>query len=162
MERAEFQAVLAVLAQTPANLAHIVEGIPEVLVHEKLSADEFSVTEHVCHLRDIESDGYEERFKRILNEDHPQLPDIDGGRLAFERNYNQQDIHHALNEFSKARTRNLVLLQNQKQDQLAREGDLQGVGRVKLSDLIVMLCEHDAAHLDKLQALQNRLCRQSQ
>ena len=162
MQLAEFQAVLAVLAQTPSKLAHIVEGIPKVLVHEKLSADEFSATEHVCHLRDIESDGYEERFKRILNEDHPQLPDIDGGRLAFERNYSQQDIHHALNQFSKTRSRNLVLLQKQKQDHLEREGELEGVGRVKLFDLIVMLREHDEAHLDELQALQNRLCRQSQ
>ena len=38
--------------------------------------------EHVCHLRDIEVEGYAPRLKRILSEDGPFLPDIDGRRLA--------------------------------------------------------------------------------
>jgi hypothetical protein len=162
MKLLEFWEFLAQLKQTPVRLAQIIGGIPEALVHEKPSPDEFSATEHICHLRDIESEGYSERFQRILQEDLPTLADIDGGRLAFERNYNHQNLREALNAFSETRSKNLKLLKAQNLDQLKRVGELQGVGRVTIRDLILMLREHDEAHLDELEALKNQLYRRSQ
>jgi hypothetical protein len=56
------------------------EGIPS----ERLTA-----IEQVCHVRDIEIDGYHMRFRRTLTEDRPVLPDIAGESLAEERQYSQ-------------------------------------------------------------------------
>jgi hypothetical protein len=62
-----------------------------------------SPLETICHLRDIEAEGYTTRINRILIETNPVLGDIDGGRLAVERNYNDQDPDLALHEFTIAR-----------------------------------------------------------
>src|SRR5262245_55170953 len=76
--------------------AEFVEGmVAELSTNEltwKPSATEFSALEHVYHLLDIEREGYQERIRRLLEEDAPSLPDIDGDRLAQERKYNEQDL----------------------------------------------------------------------
>src|SRR5262245_8122269 len=49
--------------------------------------DAFSLHEQVWHLRDIEVDGYARRFRAVATQDDPFLPDLDGARLAIERDY---------------------------------------------------------------------------
>ncbi len=71
---------------------------------------QFLPPSHVCHLRDIEQEGYRERIKRILNETDPVLADIDGARLALERNYNQQNFAEALATFADTRRGNVAQL----------------------------------------------------
>jgi hypothetical protein len=158
MNLTEFRTNLEILGQTGQKLATLLDHISHSSAQVKHSADEFSATEHVCHLRDIEVEGYAFRIQRIINEDHPQLPDIDGGRLAFERNYNQQDIRAALASFETARRNNLETLMTLDSTQLERVGELEGLGTIKLGDLVSMLREHDEAHLEELQAWRRRLC----
>ena len=45
----------------------------------------FSILENICHLRDIEIEGYGVRLRRLRAEAHPTLPDINGDQLALER-----------------------------------------------------------------------------
>jgi hypothetical protein len=77
------------LAQTPAGISRLLSDIPAPGMTIKRAPDEFSVVEHVCHMRDIEIEGYGVRVQRILKQENPFLPDIDGSRLAIERDYNQ-------------------------------------------------------------------------
>src|SRR5262245_27024541 len=87
--------------------------------------ERFSILENVCHLRDIETEGYAVRIQRILTEESPTLHDIDGARLAIERQYNTTDMETALNEFLTARISNLRILQNLSNEKLERGGNLE-------------------------------------
>ncbi|MGH9908995.1 MAG: DinB family protein, partial [Pyrinomonadaceae bacterium] len=118
--------------------------------------DEFSALENICHLRDIETEGYEVRIVRMLEESNPSLRDIDGSRLAIERDYNNQDPQSALQDFADARHRNIQRLKNLSLEQLELEGTLEGVGRVTLGRLIEMMSEHDEGHLLELNIIQRR------
>ena len=141
------------LANTPKLVAQLIDGVPKDFLNVRDSSQEFSIVENVCHLRDIEIEGYTSRIARILEEDHPALADIDGGRLAVERNYNSQNISEALRLFATARQKSVALLTSLSPDQLAREGTLEGVGTVTINRLPTMMREHDAVHLAELTRL---------
>jgi len=91
MLRTEWKACLQALAHTPEKLVQLTNGLTDAEVHWK-DAGAFSVLENICHLRDIEIEGYSARLNRILIETHPFLPEIDGGSLATVRDYNTQDL----------------------------------------------------------------------
>lgn len=153
MSSAELNELALVLAATPERIQSMLHNLSDEQLRQRTAAGEFSMVESVCHLRDIEAEGYLPRIKRILNEDGPVLPDIDGGRLALERGYNEQDVHEALRAFTRARTESTNALLNLAPDELTREGMLEGVGTVKLQELLVMMREHDSAHLLQMSAI---------
>ena len=138
------------LAQTPNELAQLVQSFPLTNLTIKPAPDEFSVLENICHLRDIEIEGYTVRIHRILNEDRPFLYDLDGTRLAIERDYNRQSVSEALLSFSQARRHNLAVLGEVAKSEFEREGELEGVGEITLRKLLETMWEHDGGHLDEL------------
>ena len=54
-------------------------------------SEPFTAIEQICHVRDIEIEGYQVRFRRTLAEDTPLLPSIDSEALARERDYGRAD-----------------------------------------------------------------------
>ncbi len=148
-----FAALVTSLSRMPDALTGMLGELPERAVAIRASPDEFSVLENICHLRDIEMEGYATRIRRILNEDNPSLADIDGSRLAIERSYNAQSLSEALQSFTKARQENVALLSQVSEEQLNRTGVLEGAGEVTLGKLMLMMNEHDEGHLDELRLI---------
>ncbi|MGI9165311.1 MAG: DinB family protein, partial [Pyrinomonadaceae bacterium] len=146
----QFENLVEFLQQTPERIRVITAGLSEPVVALKNSESEFSILEHVCHLRDIEAEAYASRMKRILKEDGPLLPDIDGSRLAIERDYNSQSLTLALKGFSQVRALNVETIRNVSEDQLSRKGNLEGVGTITLWQLLALQREHDEDHLQEL------------
>ena len=161
MTREDFREVIKSLEQTPDSLARVLQQLSQADLKLK-DSDEFSALENICHLRDLEIEGYAERIARILKEHNPSLADIDGARLAVERDYNNQDGQAALAAFSDARRQNIDLLKDLSPEQIAREGTLQGVGKLSLEQLIEMMLEHDEGHLAELMTITRRLQRRSE
>ena len=126
-------------------------------MRRKPSAGEFSFVEHACHLRDIEREGYGERIGRLLRETRPLLADIDGGRLARERRYNEQDFGEGLSAFERARAENVSVLRALSAEELERAGTFEGAGPVTLGELVTMMCEHDRAHRGEIASLRETL-----
>ena len=131
-------------AWTPADW----DGIP---------SERFSAIEHLCHVRDIECEGYQVRFARTLHEDGPFLAAIDGEAWARERRYAQADADAALQAFRAARTRTLALLAGLDAAQRARTAVFEGYGPVTFDSLVHYLCSHDQQHLAGLQWLRGRI-----
>ena len=77
------------------------EGIPS----ERLTA-----IEQVCHVRDIERDGYHRRIRRTLAEEMPILEGIPGEPLAVERRYFQANAEEVFADFRAARADTITLL----------------------------------------------------
>ncbi len=150
---------LVELGVFPGRVKELIEGLSNDQLTTKRTQEEFSLAEHVCHLRDIEREGYLLRIRLIQTVDSPNLPDIDGTRLAIERDYNKEDIAEALSRFSAARNESAVLLQETHEDQWTRTGVLEGVGNITLVRLVEMMQEHDASHLDEMTSLRRHLFR---
>jgi hypothetical protein len=145
------------LSQTPTEIANLLREFPGQSLTLKPSPDEFSFLQNVCHLRDLEMEGYSARITSILNETTPRLADFDGAKVALERDYNRQDVVAALAAFTRARGQNVALLRTVDEEQLKRTGELQGVGEITLDRLLEMMLEHDEGHLDDLQGLCRRI-----
>ena len=145
----EIRELLTSLARTEVDISLLLAEIPAACITVKPALIEFSVLENICHLRDIEIEGYGVRIQRILSEENPFLSDIDGSRLAIERDYNKQSLSDALASFSSARRQNLDVLNNSAVD-FERTGELEGVGSVTLRKLLEMMFEHDQGHIEEL------------
>ncbi len=150
---------LVELGEFPGRVRELIEGLSHDQLTIKRTPEEFSLAEHVCHLRDIEREGYLLRIRLIQTVDSPPLPDIDGTRLAIERDYNKEDIAEALSRFSAARNESTDLLRQTREDQWTRTGVLEGVGKITLLRLVEMMLEHDASHFDEMTSLRRHLFR---
>lgn len=144
----DIRSLFNLLEQTPEIIGRRLALLSEAEMRRRKADGSFSPVEDVCHLRDLEVEGFAVRINRILNEAEPVLADFDGGRIAAERDYNSQDIREALETFALARNQNLDRLRALPAEQLAREGILEGVGRVSLKRLLSLMREHDEGHLE--------------
>jgi hypothetical protein len=153
MTAEELDEICTALAATPAAILNVISNLSEEQQRRHSPDGEFSCVENVCHLRDLEVEGYTARINRLLAEERPILPDIDGARLAIERDYNRQDIRQALEVFAVARAENLHSLRALRPEQLGRQGTLEGVGIVTLEEVLLMMRDHDLGHLEDLHRL---------
>ncbi len=146
----EVSTLLNFLEETPRALQQLSENLSDRELRWKPSHDEFSVLENVCHLRDIEREGHTPRIEKLLNEEKPFLHDVDGARLARERDYNAQDFSAALQDFSAAREENMRKLSHVSAEQLNLSGEFEGVGEITLERLLQMMREHDEGHKQEI------------
>jgi hypothetical protein len=119
-------------------------------------ADGFTPVEQCWHLADLERDGYAVRIWRLLNEVEPALPDFDGERVAQERNYKALSLAEGIEAFRRARAENLAALRALSVTEWERRGTQEGVGRVGLCDIPLMMAEHDAAHRAEIDGWRER------
>ena len=155
-------ATLSALECFPDRLAAFHAAIPRAFEHWRpaswagIPSEPFAPIEQICHVRDIEIDGYHVRFARTLAEGEPLLPNIDGEALARERAYVRADGEQVLASFRAARAKSLAMIQAFTTDQLARPARFDGA-RITLRGLVHLLCSHDQQHLSGLQWLLARI-----
>lgn len=118
----------------------------------------FAMVEHLCHLGDLEREGYGARIERLLSsEPEPQWDDFDGDAVARERNYLEQDSDAALQRFIDARAANVARLRAASEDDWQKRGTHQGTGEVTLRQLAEMMVKHDREHAADIAALLEEL-----
>lgn len=153
----ERRRLLAVLAATPARLKGLLKGVPRRLQLWSPAPGKWSMLEIVCHMRDMEREAYLERYRRILGEDEPRLPDIDGDRCALERDYRSQRLSEALREWQQLRRECLKLLRGVRGDAWRQRGVHESAGPITLDDLLRRhAIGNDEAHLLQLQTIAPR------
>ena len=128
------------------------ERIPRTEWATRPREDAFSLVDQVCHLRDLEEEGYTLRIRRLLREVHPELVDFDGAAVARARDYRVQDLTLALNALDLARRQNVAVLADLPLEALRRRGRLDG-REISLERLTAMMLEHDASHRQELEEL---------
>ena len=154
---------LKALEEFPEKLKHFYDSVP---ADRKDWAPEFwdgvpsetlTAIEQICHVRDIEIDGYQSRFHRVLQETNPALESLDTYELARERNYTSADAAEVLSSFREARRDTVKLLSSLTPEQLSRTGTFDGYGTVTVRALVHYLCSHDQQHLAGLQWLLGKI-----
>ena len=154
---------LHALATFPQQLAAHYDAIPAEFKHWRpaswagIPSEHYTAHEQICHVRDIEVDGYQVRFRRTLAEMHPFLPGVNGDALAIERSYATSDATAVLDAFRAARAQTLELLAKLTPVQLARTAEFEDYGNVTVRSLVHYLCSHDQQHLAGLQWLLGRI-----
>ena len=154
----EFKELVRSLEDTPRRIKQLVSELGESKVRERSGDNTWSAVEHVCHLRDIETEGYAVRITKLLTEDQALLEDIDGDKLAVERAYINQDFKEALDAFINARAVNVEAVRNLSADQLSKSGMFDN-SPLSLLDLLKKMREHDHEHIDQLVQLTTQLHR---
>lgn len=120
-------------------------------------SEALTALEQVCHVRDIEIEGYHVRLHRTLNEDHPTLVSIDTDALVRERSYSSADASAAFAAFREARARTVELVTGLAPEQFDRTAVFEGYGPLTLRSLVHYLCSHDQQHLAGLQWLLGKI-----
>jgi hypothetical protein len=151
------ESAAAALARMPGQLREIVETIAAERRRSRPASGGFSAVEHVCHLRDIDGDGYAVRLERMLSEERPVLADIDGDALARERDYQGQDLAAALAAFTRTREGIVRRLAKVSHAERRRVGLWQGTREMTVDDLVAAMLTHDSEHIEELTALRDEM-----
>ena len=156
-QRDPFAAALSAIAAMPAQLGATIAAIPETQWRTRPAAGGFSLLEHVCHLRDIDADGYVVRFERVLSETRPLLHSVDGDALARERDYLSQSLEKAHATFVEGRCRIVARLSKLSAEDRQRTGLMDGTNEVTVAQLADALVVHDSEHAQDLARLREEL-----
>lgn len=158
-----FREVLEDLAAMPDQFERLVARVPSKHLAWKPSTwdgipgEQFPPIGQLCHIRDIEIDGYHVRFKRVLNEERPDLLSIDGYALAEQRGYDKAAAAESMRSLRSARAATLSLLGNLTEQELQRRCTFAEYGELSLLGLIHVLCSHDQQHLACMHWLMGKL-----
>jgi hypothetical protein len=148
MEQRDKERILWNLRSLPNELDDLLTGLDEETLRWRPVPNKWSIKEIMCHLRDMESDAYLARYRRILTEENPRLPNVDQDRLAAERDYINQDSTDALAEFKKLRAETIRTLETAPLDSWSRAGVHETDGPMTVEQLLVRQIKgNDLNHL---------------
>jgi hypothetical protein len=156
------RATLSALAEFPRQLEAHYAAIPPEFTNwrpsswEGVPSESLTAVEQICHVRDVEVDGYHVRLHRTLDESCPILTSLDGEALANERSYATADATAVFAAFRQARVKTLALVSHYTAEQLARTARFDG-HEVTLRGLVHYLCSHDQQHLAGIQWLLGKM-----
>lgn len=156
------KALSALMLSTPASMSGLLEPLikqeqnsgPDV--KRRPTPTEWSLTEIVCHLRDTEVEINLARLRMLLELDEPFIPARATDEWAEKREYNQQYIQHALQDFTDARKQTVNLLRGLK-DEWNRKARHAIFGPTDLRELVKFMVEHDKLHIRQIKSTLEQL-----
>lgn len=111
---------------------------------------EWSVTEIVCHLRDVDREVHLPRLQSLLIEEEPFMPGVVSDEWAIEREYRAQDGRQALEELGAARAELLTWLPPAGDPGWERRGRHTFFGPTLFWELVCLILEHDELHIEQV------------
>jgi uncharacterized damage-inducible protein DinB len=157
MEDFERRRFFETLAATPQTLKASLKGLSKKVLLWTPAPGKWSILEILCHMRDMEREAYIERYTRILSEDEPKLPDLNGDSFAILRAYRSQKAPEVVREWVALRRQTLQLLRKTGKVQWGRAGVHETAGRLTMEDLIRRhAVGNDEAHLRQIEAIKRR------
>jgi hypothetical protein len=117
---------------------------------------EWSLTELCCHLRDVEREVHQPRFRSVMAEENAFLPGVTADEWAISRGYAEENGRLALQEFLAARTETIALLNAVSDNYWQRQGRHAFFGPTSAHELLNLVVNHDQAHWEQMQKLLNK------
>ena len=115
--------------------------------------NEWSLTEAVCHLRDVEQEVHLPRFEAVLAAENAFLPGVAADDWAESRRYQEQDGAAALQAFLVARQKTVALLSQLDTSIWQRRGQHAFFGPTTLHELLNLVVSHDRVHGEQVKRL---------
>jgi FMN phosphatase YigB (HAD superfamily) len=145
--------VLANLRAAPAALSSLTHSLSEQDWKRKPSLEEWSLTEIVCHLRDVEAEVNLPRLERVLNSQNPFIAGRNTDSWAKERKYQAQDGPFALESFITHRIELLSKLERIHASDWDRPARHAIFGPIHLHEIMDISVSHDRMHLQTVRQL---------
>lgn len=114
---------------------------------------EWCLNEVVCHLRDVEREVHQVRFRALIREEGAFLPGAVADEWVEERQYRKQHGPTALAEFLAARRETVALLERLPEGSWQRQGQHAFFGPTTMHELLHLSVQHDQAHWQQVQEL---------
>lgn len=143
---------LEIMRTTPAVLKSLCADMEPSGLNLRPAPQEWSPTEILCHLRDVEAEVNLPRLRKVLAEKNPFLPGVDSDRWAVERDYFRQDGASALSQFITHRRQGLDLLQRISQQDWERTARHAIFGPTQLKELVAIMAGHDQLHVRQMES----------
>ena len=143
------QALSANLRSTPAAISTLVKALTLDDWKHRPAPAEWSLTEVICHLRDVEREVNLPRIRRMLAEENPFLAGEASDRWVEERDCIEQDGHQALVDFIAVRKETLALLDGL-QAEWSRTARHAIFGPTTLLELAGFVANHDRMHVQQI------------
>jgi hypothetical protein len=148
MDQRDKDRLLCNLKSLPNELEDLVKDLDEDTLRWRPIPNKWSIKEVMCHLRDMERLAYLERYRRILAEENPLLPNVDQDRIAIETDYINQDLKAALEEFKRLRGETIQTLEGAPTETWSRSGTHSTDGSLTVEQLVVRQIKgNDLNHL---------------
>ncbi|MEJ5225907.1 MAG: DinB family protein, partial [Anaerolineales bacterium] len=144
------EALLAILAATPAALSTLVRDIPLDQWVRCPTCDEWSLNEIACHLRDVDLEVNLPRLRTLLAETNPFISGKVTDDWVQERGYDRQDGRAALRELTEARKQLVSILGSLTPEDWQRTARHAIFGPTTLQELIGFTAEHDRVHIQQV------------
>ena len=114
---------------------------------------QWSLTEVMCHLRDVEREVHQTRFRALLAKDEAFLAGATPDDWAEERGYGEQNGRQALADFVAARQETADLLQTLDDNMWQRSGNHAFFGQTTMHELLYLIVQHDRVHWQQITRL---------
>jgi hypothetical protein len=95
------QQALEMIRELPGGVRAVVDAVPRPALQQRPQEDTWSVTEYVCHLRDVYV-TYTIRLHRARTEERPVLVPMLNDLRARRFRYNSRDVRPVLDELADA------------------------------------------------------------
>lgn len=141
--------LLEALESFARNIASVMTK-PSINWQRSRGDEDWSLTEVICHLRDVEREVHQPRFEVLIEEDEVFLPGAVADRWVEERNYRTQNGPVALENFLAAREQTLSLLEGLDADVWQRQGQHAFFGPTTMHELLYLAVQHDEAHWEQI------------
>jgi FMN phosphatase YigB (HAD superfamily) len=139
-------ALSAILRGSPAGLLNLITGVKDEDWSRKPATNAWSLTEIVCHLRDVEREINLPRINKIINEENPFIPGVDSDTWASEKEYILQDGPKAFDDFVSARIETMGNLDKMDDADWSRPVRHAIFGPTNLKEIIHIMAGHERLH----------------
>lgn len=145
-----WQASLDILRTTPAALDTLLANVSAPAWKAKSGPENWSLTEIICHLRDVDREVYIPRCQEMLNTPAPFLLAVDADTWAEERNYQEQDGPQALEDFFQVRNELISLVESISEEVRKKEIRHSIFGPTTPGEILHISARHDRLHIQQV------------
>ena len=140
---------LLVIAQTPATLNGLLDGLSEETIGGSASGV-WGARQVLEHLIDAESIAFRDRIGRILDEERPFIVSIDPPSRILEGGYAERSLEDLLSAFEELREASVAWLRSIDESAFNREGEHEVAGTIRVGELLHYWAVHDLTHLSQM------------
>lgn len=141
------------LAGNLAFLSGELSPLTEAQWKARPDAQDWSLTEAICHLRDVDAEVNVPRLNLVLNNDNPFISGAITDPWAIERNYQAQDGPEALQAWAGFRQQLVTELRAQPPSVWQRTARHALFGPSTLAEIMGWALDHDRLHLEQARNL---------
>jgi hypothetical protein len=139
-------AAVALIGRTPLVLRALLVGLPTDVL-EKPNPEGWSLRDIVAHLHDVEGVAFTERIGRMLREERPFIGSIDPPARLVAGDYASRSLNKVLDDLEHQRAEHVTWLLVLRHTELARVGEHDTVGEIRVVDIAHQWAAHDMVHL---------------